>query len=51
MSDSFHGRIEAKISRLRSEAQEDRAQILEGYLAKVDAALPEEDIAALPEAA
>lgn len=46
---AFHQRVLEKISSLRAEGKEERAQTLEGYLAKVDAALADEEISRLPE--
>jgi len=47
--DAFHRRVQEKISSLRAEGKEERARALEGYLAKVDSALGDEELSKLPE--
>ena len=51
MADSFNRRVQEKIASLRGEGKEDRARALEGYLAKVDAALSDDELTKLSEAA
>lgn len=48
--DAFHRRVDAKISSLRAEGKEERARALEGYLAKVEAALFDDELTTLSEA-
>ena len=50
MSDSFNRRVQEKIASLRAEGKEDRARTLEGYLAKINAALGDGELTKLPEA-
>ena len=47
--DAFHRRVEAKISSLRAEGKEERAESLEDYLQKVDVALGDGELTKLPE--
>ena len=49
--DAFHRRVEAKISSLVAEGEEEKAQTLEAQLARIDAVLSDEELSKLPEVA